>query len=118
MTSTDLARSLAIPLDTPGCREEVVVISAQRSGKEFNDLGGVERRCLWPLPDSGKRGAELFTAALLRALAPRLESLWVDHDGKWWVSLHRTDGHGTKWLDQYGGDTEVEALYAAWKEQK
>ena len=108
MTSTDLALALAVPLDTPGCWDEVVVISAQRSGKEFNDLGSVDYRCLWPLPDSGEAGAELWTYWLMRALG--------------WPSLQEHSQHPGQWhCGGYYGPWQPSpqaALYAAWQEQE
>jgi len=101
MTSTDLARSLAIPLDTPGCW------GCARCG--FHNLasdcgycdnnGEQPTGCLWPMPDSGLPGAELWRPFFEDAIGAR-EMMDI-------------------WLKVYAGDLNpTAALYAAWKEQK
>jgi hypothetical protein len=119
MNSTDLAHALAIPLDTPGCW------GCSRCG--FHNLasdcgycdnnGEQPTGCLWPLPDSGEPGAELWTYWLMRALGwPEIVPSY-----KGGFEIIRTE-----WLTSEQseasvmatGDTPQAALYAAWKEQK
>ena len=113
MTSTDLAHALAIPLDTPGCWGH----------RYFDAPGRLETVCLWPLPDSGLPGAELWTYWLMRALVGTcckahftLNFYRGSEFGDWYAQ--GLDGNGSSGLNATHGAGPVAALYAAWKEQK
>lgn len=107
MTSTELALALNIDKRTPGCW------GCSRCGLKdiASDCGYCKQPpvCLWPLPDSGEPGAELFTSALAQAMRARIDSIWVDSGGWWHVVVERNDFYAA---------TLHEALYAAWLAQE
>lgn len=94
MTSTDLAHALGVPLDTPGCW-----------GYRYRFRRGVdtERICLWPMPDSGRPGAELWTYWLMRALG--------------WPKIIEQSGRNGYWVQDFPTKavTPVAALYGAYR---
>ncbi len=84
MTSTELAHALNIDKRTPGC---------------WIVYGPTDWRCLWPLPDSGEPGAELFASALIGAMCEQ----------KLAVILYE---------NILARKPLIEALYAAWRTQE
>ena len=108
MTGTDLANALAIPKNTPGCwgYRCTHLHCPCDSNHCFRCGAAADLVCLWPLPDSGLPGAELWTYWLMRALGwPKV----CEHLGKFKLYM---DTKG-EWMP-----TPVAALYAAWKEMK
>lgn len=92
MNSTDLAHALGVPMDTPGCWDD--------------SRRGTISPCLWPMPDSGLPGAELWTYWLMRALG--------------WPRIIEQSGRNGYWVQDFPTKalTPVAALYAAYKETK
>jgi hypothetical protein len=112
MTSTDLAHALAIPLDTPGCWGEMCSDCNQDALSQCAcKQPDTYDKCLWPLPDSGEPGAELWTYWLLKALHYPSLCHYVAVDLR--IEFKVNDRMGAVWCD-----TPQAALYAAWKEQK
>lgn len=69
MNSTDLAHALGVPMDTPGCWAECCPKCQNYIIANNKCLYcDAEVECLWPMPDSGLPGAELWTYWLMRAL--------------------------------------------------
>jgi hypothetical protein len=109
MTPTDLAHALAIPMDTPGCWGEMCSACNQDALSQCAcKQPDTYDKCLWPLPDSGEPGAELWTYWLMRALGWSL-TFEVQEDG----SAIVYDADCTEFTGTFVAD-----LYAAWKEQK
>lgn len=99
MTSTDLAHALAVPLRTPGCW---ALNKTMCGAGPCSELG-----CLWPLPDSGKPGAELWCYWLMRALGVKAERVLDEY-----FQVLR------EWPDMVREKPLQAALYAAWQERE
>lgn len=124
-TSTDLAHALAVPLDTPGCWRKHRCRYCDAAGAVQGSYvscpkckgSGKYHICLWPLPDSGKPGAELFMAALVRALGwPSVGNFDKTDDGLIVYECYACTADMCTWYGK--GASEVAALYAAWQERE
>ena len=119
MTATDLAHALAVPMATPGCWgcSRCKCINQQYDCAWCMAQGEEPLGCLWPMPDSGEAGAELWCYWLMRALG--WPEIVPSYKGGFeiirtqWLSSEQSEASVMA-----TGDTPVEALYAAWQEQE
>jgi len=95
MNSTQLAHALKVDPKTPGCW-------AGHCKKRS------VRKCVWPMPNSGKPGAEFWFYWLMQALrgeGPSFPHVSLNWNGEWCYGFFRAK-------------TPVEVVYLAWLDRK